>query len=64
MANRERIHDSSTRAEWEGKIAKLTSVEAATKFIQDFREANTSGKRRRSNAGPMKMSFRRAFARA
>ncbi len=42
MAKRERIHDNSTRTEWEGKIAKLTSVEAATKFIQDFRKANTS----------------------
>ncbi len=42
MAKAERIHDNSTRAEWEGKIAKLTSVEAATKFIQDFRLANTS----------------------
>jgi len=42
MAKAERIHDNSTRTEWEGKIAKLTSVEAATKFIQDFRVANTS----------------------
>lgn len=37
MAKREPIHDNSTRTEWEGKIAKLTSVDAATKFIQDFR---------------------------
>jgi methane monooxygenase component A gamma chain len=42
MAKAERIHDNSIRTEWEGKIAKLTSVEAATKFIQDFRIANNS----------------------
>ncbi len=37
MAKREPIHENPTRTEWEGKIAKLTSVDAATKFIQDFR---------------------------
>ncbi|CAN2534120.1 Methane+monooxygenase+component+A+gamma+chain [Methylocapsa aurea] len=42
MAKREPIHDNSTRTEWEGKIAKLNSVEQATKFIQDFRLANSS----------------------
>ncbi|MBG0810515.1 methane monooxygenase [Methylosinus sp. H3A] len=42
MAKREAIHDNSTRTEWEGKIAKLNSVDQATKFIQDFRVANSS----------------------
>ncbi|QGM46794.1 aromatic/alkene monooxygenase hydroxylase subunit gamma [Methylocystis heyeri] len=42
MAKAERIHENATRTEWEGKIAKLASIEAATKFIQDFRIANTS----------------------
>jgi len=37
MAKAERIRDNATRTEWESKIAKLTTVEAATKFIQDFR---------------------------
>lgn len=37
MAKREPIHENATRTEWEGKIAKLTSVADATKFIQDFR---------------------------
>lgn len=37
MAKREPIHDNPTRAEWEGKIQKLNSVEQATRFIQDFR---------------------------
>ena len=42
MAKREPIHDNSTRTEWEGKIAKLNSVEQATKFIQDFRVTYSS----------------------
>lgn len=42
MAKREPIHENSTRTEWEGKIAKLNSVEQATKFIQDFRVAYSS----------------------
>nr|P27355.3 RecName: Full=Methane monooxygenase component A gamma chain; AltName: Full=Methane hydroxylase [Methylosinus trichosporium]CAA39071.1 Protein A-gamma subunit of soluble methane monooxygenase (sMMO) [Methylosinus trichosporium OB3b] len=42
MAKREPIHDNSIRTEWEAKIAKLTSVDQATKFIQDFRLAYTS----------------------
>jgi methane monooxygenase component A gamma chain len=37
MAKRERIHENSVRTEWEEKISKLTTVEAATKFIQNFR---------------------------
>jgi methane monooxygenase component A gamma chain len=37
MGNREPIHDNATRAEWESKIEKLTTVDGATKFIQDFR---------------------------
>jgi len=42
MAKREPIHENSTRTEWEAKIAKLNSVEQATKFIQDFRLSNSS----------------------
>ncbi|WP_018264222.1 MULTISPECIES: aromatic/alkene monooxygenase hydroxylase subunit gamma [unclassified Methylosinus] len=42
MAKREPIHENATRTEWEGKIAKLNSVEQATKFIQDFRVAYSS----------------------
>lgn len=42
MAKREPIHENSTRTEWEGKIAKLNSVDQATKFIQDFRVAYSS----------------------
>jgi methane monooxygenase component A gamma chain len=42
MSKGEKIHTNPTRTEWEGKIAKLGSVEAATKFIRDFRLANTS----------------------
>lgn len=42
MAKGERIHDNATRSEWEAKIAKLTTVEQATKFIQEFRMNNNS----------------------
>lgn len=42
MAKGERIHDNATRAGWEAKIAKLTSVDQATQFIQEFRVNNTS----------------------
>ena len=42
MAKGEKIHDNSTRTEWEGKIAKLTTVADATKFIRDFRVNNST----------------------
>jgi methane monooxygenase component A gamma chain len=42
MGKKEPIHDNSIRAEWEGKISKLTSVDQATKFIQDFRLSYSS----------------------
>jgi methane monooxygenase component A gamma chain len=42
MGKKEPIHDNATRAAWEDKISKLTSVEAATKFIQEFRLAYSS----------------------
>ena len=42
MGKKEPIHENATRATWEDKISKLTSVDAATKFIQDFRLAYSS----------------------
>jgi methane monooxygenase component A gamma chain len=42
MAKGEKIHDNATRTEWLSKIAKLSSVAEATKFIQDFRIQHTS----------------------
>jgi methane monooxygenase component A gamma chain len=42
MGKKEPIHDNATRATWEDKISKLTSVDAATKFIQEFRLAYSS----------------------
>jgi methane monooxygenase component A gamma chain len=42
MGKKEPIHDNATRAAWEEKISKLTTVDAATKFILEFRVNNTS----------------------
>jgi methane monooxygenase component A gamma chain len=42
MAKGQKIRDNATRAGWEAKIAKLTSVDQATKFIQEFRVNNTT----------------------
>jgi len=40
-----KIHDNPVRDEWLAKISVLDSVEAATKFIQDFRKQHTSPQR-------------------
>jgi methane monooxygenase component A gamma chain len=39
------LHDNPIRDEWESKIGALDTVEAATKFIQDFRNNHTSPRR-------------------
>jgi methane monooxygenase component A gamma chain len=41
MANY-KIHENPVRNEWVSKIAALSTVEAATKFIQDFRKVHTT----------------------
>jgi methane monooxygenase component A gamma chain len=42
MGKKEPVHDNATRAAWESKISRLTTVDAATKFIQDFRASYTT----------------------
>jgi methane monooxygenase component A gamma chain len=42
MGKKEPIHENETRNAWLEKVSKLTSVEAATKFIQEFRLNNSS----------------------
>jgi methane monooxygenase component A gamma chain len=41
MANY-KVHDNPIRDEWVAKLGKVTSVKAATQFIQDFRKAHTT----------------------